>query len=504
MKAAGNIKTGADHLRALRDGRTIMLDGQVVADHVTHPAFANVVATAAGLYDYNAHPDNREAMTFRSPTSGATVSRAWQLPTSYEELVVRRQAIERTAAQTWGWVGRTPDHVASTLSAMYMGVDLFERHGSKRANAVRDYFQWARDNDVWCAYSIVPPQIDRNAGNAVRKEFVNAGVCDEDHEGITIRGTRMLATAAPMAQELLVAAIQPLRPGDEKYSFTAMVPLGSKGLKLLSRKSYEAAATSEFDYPLSSRFDENDCIVYFDDVKVPWDRVFIHNDVKMARAQWFDIPVMAYQNYPAQIRLSVKMRFLLGLAYRIAELNGIVALQGTQETLGQMAAELSLVEGMVTSMETRGVKYGEYFIPNISVQYSSMVLSQQLYPAFLMRIRELSGGALLALPSSYADMLSAEVAEYVERTQGTTAVTSIERVKLFKLAWDAIGSEFGSRHTQYEIFYAGSSFVSRLRNYNGYDWKRATSMVDELLNTIHVPAPRLGTPARASALGNHP
>jgi 4-hydroxyphenylacetate 3-monooxygenase len=211
MKAASDIKTGADHLRALRDGRTIMLDGEVITEHVSHPAFRKVIETGAALYDYSAHPDHREAMTFRSPTSGASVSRAWQLPTTYEELVARRRAIERVAAQTWGWVGRTPDHVASTLSGMFMGAELFERHGAERAGALRDYFRWARDNDVWCIYSIVPPQTDRNAGSAGRTEFVNAGVCDEDHEGITIRGARMLATAAPMAQELLVAAVRPQR-----------------------------------------------------------------------------------------------------------------------------------------------------------------------------------------------------------------------------------------------------------------------------------------------------
>jgi 4-hydroxyphenylacetate 3-monooxygenase len=502
-KAVGSIKTGADHLQALRDGRTIMLDGQVITDHVAHPAFRRVIETAASLYDYSAHPEHRELMTFASPTSGASVSRAWQLPTTYEELVARREAIERIALQTWGWVGRTPDHVASTLAAMYMGLELFERHGGRRAAALRDYFHWARDNDVWCIYSIVPPQIERNAGTGARKEFVNAGVCGEDHEGITIRGARMLATAAPMAQELLVAAVQPLRPGDEKYSFTAMVPLAAKGLKLMSRRSYEAAAASEFDYPLSSRFDENDCIVYFDDVRVPWERVFVHNDVKMARAQWFDIPVMAYQNYPAQIRLGVKMRFLLGLAYRIAEANGILALQATQETLGQMAAEVNLLEGMVTSMETRGVKYGEYFIPNTSVQYSSMVLSQQLYPAFLMKIRELSGGALLAQPSSVADLLNSEINAYVDRTQGSTAIPAKDRVKLFKLAWDAIGSEFASRHTQYETFYAGANFVSRLRNYSGYDWTGATSMVDRLLATISLPAQRPEPGAKAARIGTH-
>src|SRR4051812_44639830 len=214
-RAAGTIKTGADLLQALRDGRTIMLDGQVVTDHVSHPAFRRVIETAAGIYDYAAHPDHRESMTFASPTSGVRVSRAWQLPTTYDELVARRGALEQIAAQTWGWVGRTPDHVASTLAAMYMGVQLFERHGARHAAALKEYFHWARDNDIWCVYSIVPPQTDRAAGNVARREFVNAGVCAEDKQGITIRGARMLATAAPMGQELLVAAVQPLRPGDE-------------------------------------------------------------------------------------------------------------------------------------------------------------------------------------------------------------------------------------------------------------------------------------------------
>lgn len=486
LKAIEDIKTGADHVRSLRDGRAISIDGEIVTDHVKHRAFRRAVQAAAGIYDYAARPANRERMTFRSPSSGASVSRAWQLPTCYEELVQRRKALEEIAETTYGWVGRTPDHVASTLSAMVMGIELFERHGHARAAALNEYFTWARDHDVWCAYSIVPPQAERTARAAtVQPDFINAGVCDEDSEGITVRGTRMLATAAPLAQELLVAAVQPLKPGEERYSFTAMVPLGAKGLKLLSRKSYEAAASSQFDYPLSSRFDENDCIVYFDDVKIPWERVFVHNDINVARAQWVDIPVMTYQNYPAQIRLTVKMRFLLGLAYRIAASNGLLGLQATQEMLGQMAAELTLVEAMVSAMETAGQKYGRYFIPNQSIQYSSMVLSQQLYPSFLLRIRELCGGGALALPSSHMDLLNPEISKYFERGARGNA---LDRLKLFKLAWDAVGSEFGSRHTQYEMFYAGPGFASRLRNYNAYDWDQAVRLADDLLAQISLPA----------------
>ncbi len=487
-----STKTGADHLAALRDGRSLVLDGKVISNHVDHPAFRRAIKTAAGLYDYSAEAENIEAMTFVSPTSGGRVSLAWQLPKSYEELVKRRKALEKIAAYTYGWIGRTPDHVASTLSAMVMGIDLFRSHGQKRAAALEEYFRWARDNDIWCAYAIVPPQNDKPTDpGEPRLDFVNAGVCDEDEIGITIKGARLLATGVPMAQELLVAAVEPLRPGEEKYSFTAMVPLADARIKLLSRKSYEAANPSLFDYPLSSRFDENDCIVYFDEVKIPWERVFVHNDTRMAQAQWYQLPVMAYQNYPAQIRLTVKLRFLLGLAYRMIEANGSTKVPAVQEQLGQMAAEVSTVEGLVHAMEIKGNQYGEYFIPDRALQYSSMVFSQQLYPTFITRIRELTGGGMIALPSSHADLLSPEIAGYVDRTQRTATMSANDRVRLFKLGWDAIGSEFASRHSQYEVLYAGPTFVSRMRTYRAFDWESATTLVDQFLSTeeLSTPAP---------------
>ena len=258
-------KTGAEHIDALRDGRTIILDGALVTEHVDHPAFANAVRTGAALYDFAANPANEEKMTFASPTSGRRVSRAWQLPRNYQELVQRREALDEISKSTFGWVGRTPDHVASALSAMMMSIDFFERHGPKRAAAVRDYFTWARDNDIWCGYAIVPSQIDRLPPR-VPGEPADATIVDEDSEGITIKGSRQLSTGLPMAQELLIAAVRPLKPGQENVSFTAMVPLSAKGLKLISRRSYEAHSVSPFDSPLSSQYDENDSVVYFDEV----------------------------------------------------------------------------------------------------------------------------------------------------------------------------------------------------------------------------------------------
>ncbi len=113
-----------------------------------------------------------------------------------------------------------------------------------------------------------------------------AQLVDEDAAGITVRGAKMPGTSTIMANELLVANLQPLSPGEENLALSFAIPVATTGLKLLSRKSYEAAAVSPFDNPISGRFDENDALVYFDDVKVPWERVFVYRDTDMRRAQF--------------------------------------------------------------------------------------------------------------------------------------------------------------------------------------------------------------------------
>jgi 4-hydroxyphenylacetate 3-monooxygenase len=385
-------------------------------------------------------------------------------------------------------LGRSPDHVASCVSGMFMGLDLFERHGAARAAAVREYYEYARDNDLYLTYVIISPQADRSRSAGEQSdEFLVAGVCDEDREGITLRGAKMLGTGCPLANEVFVGAIQPLKPGEEKHSVTAMVPLNAKGLKILSRKSFEAHALSMFDSPLSSSFDENDAVLYFDEVKVPWERVFVHNDVQLAQAQWHAIPTHVYQNYQCQVRLMVKLRFLLGLARKIADTNGIGHFPQVRETLGQLAAETAMVEGMVVGMEASGESYGKYFVPNKKLLYSAMVLTQQLYPRFVTTLRELSGGGMVMLPSSVDDFANPEIAGYIGLTQRSPVTDSVGRVKLFKLAWDAVGSEFGSRHLQYEMFYAGANMVTRGHAFRTYDWDRAVGLVDDLMARYELP-----------------
>src|SRR5919199_6232208 len=232
-----------------------------------------------------------------------------------------------------GFMGRAPDHVASCIAGMFMGVEVFEAYDPKRAKALADYYRYARDNDLYLTYVIINPQADRSKSASQQKtEYLAAAVVDRDRQGITLRGAKMLATGGIMANEVLVTLIQPLQPGEEKYAFSLAIPMNMKGVKILSRKSYEASAPSVFDNPLASRFDENDAVIYFDDVKVPWERVFVVDNVDMCQKQFHATPAHVYQNYQAMIRLAVKLRFLLGIAHRMAEINGVIHFPQVRET----------------------------------------------------------------------------------------------------------------------------------------------------------------------------
>ncbi|MDR3467839.1 MAG: 4-hydroxyphenylacetate 3-hydroxylase N-terminal domain-containing protein [Xanthobacteraceae bacterium] len=480
------IKTGEQHTAALRDGRTILIDGARVEDGTRHPAFARLVQSVGGLYDFVAAPDNRELMTYATP-SGERANRIWELPTSLDELVRRRHALEAWGSLHAGFLGRAPDHVASCIAGMYMGLDVFEAYDGARARALADYYAYARDNDLYLTYVIINPQADRSKPASQQKDaFLTAAVVDQDAEGITVRGAKMLATGGVVANEVFVTCIQPLQPGDEPYALSFAIPMNAKGLSLLSRKSYEAASPSVFDNPLGSRFDENDAVLHFDDVKVPWDRVFVFKSLEMCQKQFHATPAHVYQNYQAMVRLSVKVRFLLGIARRTAEVNGVLGFPQVRETLGQLAAEAGMVDALVAAMEAKGRFHNGYYVPDRHTLYAAQTLTQQLYPKIITALRELAGGGLIMLPSSVQDFANPEIAALIERTQQSPAASAIERVKFFKLAWDAVGSEFASRHQQYEMFYAGATFVTKGHSFRTYDWDAAAALVNTMLGSYEL------------------
>jgi len=474
-------RTGAEHLKSLQDGRAVYIDGERVADVTVHPAFRNACRSVAALYDFQARPENLELMTFEPNGANRRINRGWQMPRSYAELVVRRKALQAWAALSCGFFGRSPDHLSSSFVGQRMGLEVFRRHGAARAKALADYFDYASRNDLFVSYVIINPQAERAKDWGQQAEGLVARIVDEDSLGITIRGAKLLGTAAVMANEILVANMQPLKPGEEDLAFSCALPMNARGMRVLSRKSYEAHAVSVFDNPLSARFDENDALIYFDDVKVPWDRIFVHRDTDMCRAQFHDTPGHVYQNYQAQIRLSVKLNFLAGLARRVTESIGTTKIPSVAEQLGYLAAQVGMVNAMLSGMEASGSQAGEWYVPNKHYMYAAQVVTQELYPRVVQAVRDLAGGALIMLPSSARDFADPELEAIIRTTQRSASMEPEQKVKFLKAAWDAVGSEFGSRHLQYEMFYAGARFVTAGHSFRTFDWQHAAGLVDDLL-----------------------
>lgn len=477
-------RSGAAYIEGLDDGRAVYIDGERVERVATHPAFRQSVRSTARLYDIAHDTANRELMTFPSPATGEPVNRAFMIPRSREDLAARRRALRRWAEASVGMVGRGPDHVGGFLSAFASAPDIFARGGDGFAENVVRFYEFARDNDQYVTYTIVPPQIDRSRSASEQEDpHLHAGVKEERDDGIVIKGAQMLGTGSALADWIFLSCILPLREGDENQAISLVVPVGAPGVRILSRRSYARAATSVYDYPLSSQFDETDSLVVFDEVFVPWENVFVYRDRAITAAQFFESPAHALGNNQAQIRFATKLQFLAGLARRVTEMNGVVHLPPVQGELGEIAGHAATVQGLVYAQEANCViDRNGVARPGPAELYANMTFQSQVYPRVLNKIRELCGGGLIQLPSSVADYDHPEIAADLERYVRSTDVPSRDRVKLLKLAWDAVGSEFASRHHQYEMFYAGAPFIVKGHMFRNYDFVEADRLVDSVMS----------------------
>jgi 4-hydroxyphenylacetate 3-monooxygenase len=476
------MRTGAEYLRSLKDGRRVFLDGERVKDITAHPAFREAARSIANLYDIAAAPELRERMTFVSPKTGEPVHRAWQIPRTSADLRARRLFSETWAEATFGLMGRAPDHVAGFFSGYAAVPQFFAAAGRPFADNLVAFYEYMRDNHVYCSYAIVPPQIDRSKPAHQQSDpTLYAGVVKERDDGIVIKGAQQLATGGALSDFIQLSCIHPLQPGEENYANCLAVPVDVEGLKLYPRRPFSRAG-SAFDYPLSSRFDESDSYVIFDNVFVPWERVFIYRNVELSRDQWRKTPSHLLGNHQAQTRYVTKLRFMAGLAQRMNEMTGNAANPAVTIMMGELVAFVSIFESMLLAHETMATIEDGVLWPSRTAYYAANAMQSEFNGRMLEIIREMAGAAFITLPSSDADFDNPEMAADIERYMRSGSADAKTRVKLMRLIWDFLGSEFGSRHQQYEKFYGGPSFGAKLNLYRNFDFKRAGALVDRALN----------------------
>jgi 4-hydroxyphenylacetate 3-monooxygenase len=482
------LRTGKQHSESLRDGRVVYIGGDRVDDVTAHPAFRHAAETVAALYDMKADPANRDVMSYEE--DGGRQSIYFLRAKSRDDLQRRMLGHRQIADFTHGMFGRSPDHVASFITGMAMKPDALKPPYAY-ANHLLAYYRYVRDNDLYTVYAVVPPQAARNPEFYQQQNVPvpTLRVVGEDDSGVVISGMKMLATGAVFANEIWIGNVIPLAPDQKNEAITCAIPCNAAGLQLWSRQPFELGCTSEFDAPLAYRYDETDCMLLCDNVKVPWERVFVHGDALLSRDIYVNTPSHCFGNHQSNVRYWSKMQLLLGLCSKIAHATGADQVPAVRETLGRISAYEAMIAGMVNGQINAFEDWPGtgYVCFNRRMMYGALEWCTQNYSKFVDELRELCGGAVFQMPANISVMREPELARNFQTYWQTPQGDAITRMKLFKLAWDMVGSQFAGRHLQYEKFYAGASFIVRNHAFRETDWAAFNQIVDDLMASYDYP-----------------
>lgn len=451
------VRTGAEFIRGLQDDREVWLGNERVKDVTAHPYFRPAIDSLARLYDLQHHTAYQDVLTYRSPTSGQPVGVSFLIPRTRDDLARRRRMIKTWADATYGMMGRSADFLNTMVMAWAAKSDYFAQQSPECAERVLRYYEYCREHDVFLTHALIDPQVDRSKNRAEQADpYLCLGIVREEKKGLVVRGAKMIATAAPFADEILVWPFPPtLTEAEARYALVFIIPVATPGLKIICRESFTKLGRLA-DYPLSSRFDEMDAVAVFDDVLVPWERVFLYGDTRLVAQLYVGTRIREMTAQQTNTRFLSKIEFVYGLLCRMAEAIGVHNAPAVQEMLGEAATFIEIINSALLAAElqaavdpSNGVMY-----PALQPLQVGRTWAPRMYPRLMEMVRRLGAGGLMQLPASL-DAFESPIGPELDKYYRGARISAPEKVRLFKLAWDLVGSDFGSRHLLYELFYAG-------------------------------------------------
>ncbi len=465
-----NMLTGEAFLGSLQDGREIWYDGERVTDVVHHPAFRTSAKVVASLYDSLHDPAQRDELTTVDRYGHRTMT--FYAPAySADDLRRNRDAIAVWQRMTFGWMGRTPEYKAAFMAQLAEGHAYYGQYG---ANAL-DWYKRCASQVLYLNHVLIDPPVDRHRPRSeVDDVFVK--VVREDDNGIYVAGAKMVATGSALTHGTFVAVNSGVAARmevgrDEDMALVFMIDMGTSGLKMICRPSYEAAARHPFEAPLASRFDENDAVVVFDNAFVPWENVFIYRDVARAKGFYADSGFFNRYNLQAATRLAVKLEFAAGLLMLCTESGGTDEFRGVQAAIGELVAMRELLWSLTIAMVSEPeLGIGGTALPRLQTAAATRLYATNAWDKVRSIFEVHLAGAPIYTVSGPSDLLNEELRPTIDRFYRGTGLDAEHRIKLLKLCWDALYSEFAGRHALYERNYAGNQDQQRIDTLN---WSRA-------------------------------
>ena len=480
------LLTGKEYLESIRDGRRVYVGGELVDDVTTHPAFRNAAHSFAMIYDRKRAPENRDVMTFEE--DGETFSSYFLLPRTREDLQRRFETHRRIAS----WTLRAARPLAGQFPELREraghGPGDVRPHppGLRRQHA--NYYRHMRANDIFASHTVTNPQGWRMPIRPRRQKRTppTLRVVAEDDRGVTINGLKMLGTASVFCHETWCGNLQPVAPGPGEGVDHLRGAAERAGREHLVAQALRALRRERVRQSARGALRRERRAVLFENVQVPWERVFCHDNVEMTRAIYMRTPGHAMANHQANVRFLEKLKLIVGIASKLADMNGARGVPAVQFTLGRLAAMEATLEGLIMGQINCGeAQVPGYHTVNRRYVYAALHWCTNHHAEICDMVRELMGAGVFQMPADASVLTDDELrARPFETYWSVPGQSAQERMKLLKLAWDLLGSDFAGRHMQYEKFYAGPGFVMNSYSYLTGPWAEWEGAVDELLASL--------------------
>ncbi len=485
VESAQGAMTGDRYISSLRDSREVWLDGAKVKDVPTHPAFSGMVHELARIYDLQRSEPYRDAMTFVSPDTGNRCSLSWLLPRSHHDLALQRRNSEVWNEESWGQLGRSPDILAPYINGLVAIQDALAQVNHPRcdfAENIVNYHRYCMENDLFLTHALGDPQVDRSQQpqNEIRSEDeteVALHVIEETADGVIVHGAKQLATAAPISNETYVSLSATfMRRADPRFILAFSIPTNSPGLKILCREPVSLWAGS-YGHPLGAAYDEQDAMLFFDHVLVPWDRLFmLYDSGPLLQRLGSEANFRGWGNL---CRIHQRMKLMTAVATLIAESIGVIEYREVAAKLGEMAMHTEMWRHAMD-----GVEHNAYLADNGLMSMGSTsgmnIYFAQMSARMVELLREIAGSGMVMQPSE-ADLANPELRPYLDRYMPGRGVGVEYKSRLFRLAHDLAASSFGMRQEIYEYWHGGDPNRNRINLLRNYDQSEITNRIKALI-----------------------
>lgn len=476
------VIAGREFLDRICDGRTLYLQGKRLEQPLDSAPLRRVAETLAGLLDMQQDPQHRDVLTRIDAETGEVIPTSSVIPRSAADLTARRQAYQLWTDRTFGVMGRTPDYMNTFLAALAGCAEAFAAEGpTDFARNIRDYVRYVRRRNIITAHCFASLQNNRSHSLAElrgRQQVHAPRPLRETDAGLILRGVSASVTLAPVSDEIVVFSPgRPVSEDENEFCLAFALPLNTPGLSIICREPYFAEA-SIADHPLAP-FDEVDAVVLYEDVLVPWERVFLYRNARLSNAYKLEMGFVDHMGHQVATRLCAKLNFAVGLGAEIAEVLGTASSPQIQGAIGRLLVYRNVMEAFVRAAEAESApdRWGVQR-PGGNL-WSALCFSQQIYDTVTTTLRDLSASGLINTPSA-ADFAT-PLGEELNAALASGTADGRRRSALFRLAWDFTGHAFAGRSGLYERFFNGDASRTLARNYVATDLTAARRAVAEAL-----------------------